>query len=260
MDKFFFPGLALAVGSWIYWYAALHKVRSFHSNSTLKRLLRLTPPLCMLILLAVLLRWSSSDVRSDAGEISFYMIFGAIWLRLGLLLVSLLGIAVREDVLERKNRAAAWAVCGAMVGTMLCFAGANIGSGPGPEVVLLCAFLSTTAFFGLWFCLERSLGLADRITIERDEGAAVRVGGWMIGLGLILGGAVAGNWESYEATLRDFAHYGWAAVLFMLPAIHIERYLSSQPARRDLQLNSSFGVAATYILAAGAYVLWLGVR
>ena len=260
MDIFFFPGLALAVGSWIYWYAALHKVRSFHSDSTLKGLLGSTPLLCMLILLAVLLKWSSPDVRSDAGEISFYMILGAVWLRLGLVLVSLLGVAVREDVLERRNRAAAWALCGAMVGAMLCFAGANIGSGPGPEVVLFCAFLSTTAFFGLWFCLERSLGLADRITIERDEGAAVRAGGWMIGLGLILGGAVAGNWESYEATLRDFVHYGWTGLLLMFLAIPIERHFSPRPGRGGLAVNGSFGVAATYILAAGAYVLWQGAR
>jgi len=50
---------------------------------------------------------------------------------------------------------------------------------PGVEVVLFCAGLSTVFLFGFWFCLERTFQLTDRVTIERDESAGIRIGGWI---------------------------------------------------------------------------------
>jgi uncharacterized membrane protein YjfL (UPF0719 family) len=147
---------------------------------------------------------------------------GAAWLQLGLYLISLLGVGVREDVMERQNSAAGWAVNGVLIGTALCYAGANFGSGPGPEVVIFCAALSTAFLFSFWFCLERIFRLADKLAIERDEGAGIRAGGWMLSLGLIFGVAVAGDWESLQGTVRDFIHYAWVAILFLLAAAATE--------------------------------------
>lgn len=257
MDVLFFPGLLFAIVSWFLWYHALRKVHSFRPDRTLRLALALIAPLCLLTLLIVLMKWSSQDVRSDAGQIFYYMIFGAVWLRFGVFLLSFLGIVARQDVLERQNRSAAWGVCGAMVGTTFCFAGANIGSGPGAEVVLFCAVLSTAALLVLWMCLERVSRLADRITIERDEGAGIRAGAWMAAVGLVLGSAVAGDWESLEGTLRDFARYGWVALTFLFAAITVEWYFRSRTATGSSSTKGSAGIAATYLMAAGAYVLWL---
>jgi len=260
MDELVFPGLALAAGLWFYWYYSFLRILSFRCNKTLSLFVGLTPPVCMIVLLLVLSLWSSPDVRSDGETIFFYMIFGALWLRLGFALLSLAGISVREDVLERQNRAAAWTVCGAMTGATFCFAGANIGRGPGPEAVLFSAVLSSAAFFGLCFAIERILALGDRLTVERDEGTGIRMGGWCAGMGLILGSAVAGEWKSAEATLRDFVRFGWGTIPFTLVGILTERYFDPQKGTRTSTFRISLEVAGVYLLAAGAYALWLNTH
>lgn len=244
MNAFLFPGFAIAFGLWIYW-----------RDKTITVLMVVTPPFCLLVLLSVLLRWSSPDVRSDGAAIFFYIICGALWLRIAPFLLSLTGISAREDILERQNRSAAWTVLGALAGVTLCFAGANIGKGPGPEVVLFCALLSTGAFFVLWFCFERMLRLSDQITIDRDESVGIRAGAWCGGMGVILGGAVAGLWKSTEATLQDFVHFSWGVIPFLLIGILAEWYPSGRRSGREL--GTACAVAAAYLLAAGVYVLWL---
>lgn len=213
-----------------------------------------------MLIVVVLLTQSSPDVRSNTEWIIWYTIGGAIWLQLSLFVLSLLGVAARDDVLERQNPAAAWVIYGAMIGTTFCYAGSNIGSGPGAEVVLFCAAFSTVFLFGFWFVLERVLHLADRVTIERDEGTGIRVGGWMVSLGLILGGAVAGNWASMEGTIRDFVRHAWIAFLLLLVGMVIERVFNSSRMRENARRSTSIIVAFLYILAAAGYVAWRGVN
>ena len=260
MDEFLLLGVPIAVGLWIYWYYAFLRVFSFRPDKVLTVPVGLTPPACLGLVLVVLLRWSSSDVRADREAILFYMILGALWLRLGLFLLSLTGVSVREDVLERQNRAAAWAICGAMAGLTFCFAGSNIRQRPGPEVVLFCAALSTAAFFAVWLCFEQMARLGDRITIERDQGVGIRIGAWCAGAGLILGSAVAGDWKSTAGKLRDFVQFGWGAIPLLLVGILVERYASSRSKAGDAGLKASLATGAAYLLASGAYVLWLNTR
>lgn len=260
MDEFLFPGFAVAFGLWFYWYYSFLAVLSFRRGRNLSWCVGLAPLMCMAILFVVLLKWSSPDVRADSGAILFYMIWGALWLRLALFLFFLAGVSVREDVLERQNRAAGWLICGGMMGAMLSFAGANIGKGPGPQAVLFSAVLSCQVFFGLWLCLERAVRVSDRITIDRDEGAGIRLGGWCAGAGLVLCAAVTGDWKSADATWRDFLRYGWAAIPFLLVAILAEKYFQTRAEKRVLALPASFGIAAAYMGAAGAYVSRLNAR
>lgn len=254
MEFLFYAGIALGFYLWLRSYRALFKARQFRPNKLHRTLFAALPLLCTMFIAAVLLIWSSPDVRSNAGWITFYITGGVAWLQLGLFLLSLFGVSAREDVVERQNPSAAWVVYGTLLGTAACYAGSNIGSGPGAEVVLLCAVLSTTFLFVFWFALERTFRLADRVTIERDESSGIRIGGWIFSLGLIFGGAVAGNWESLEGTILDFLRYGWIALLFLLAAVATERVFQSLRRRKKSDRGTSVVIAFAYVLAAIIYV------
>ena len=251
-------GIVLGLYLWFHSYSALLKVRQIRPNPTHRLLSVVLHFLCVAFLVVVLLTRSSSDVRSSAGWIVLYTLGGAAWLQLGLFLLSFLGVAARDDVLERQNPAAAWVVYGAMIGITLCYAGSNIGNGPGPEVVLFCAVLSTTFLFALWLLLERLFRLADCITIERDESVGIRAGGWLLSLGLIFGGAVTGDWVSMEGTIRDFFRYAWVALLLLLVAVVIELSFHSSLMREKAHRRASVVIAFVYFLAAAVYVVWRG--
>jgi hypothetical protein len=113
--------------------------------------------------------------------------------------------------------------------------------------------------FGFWFCLERIFRLADKVTIERDEGAGIRAAGWMLSLGLIFGGAVAGDWESLEATVWDFIHYAWVAIVFLLAAVAIEWAFKRRQQKEGARRGTSAVITAAYILAAVLYVFSRGL-
>jgi hypothetical protein len=254
MEVLLFFGLFLALALWSRFYKALFHAHSFHPSKMHRTLLAIFPVACVLCIAVVLWRWSSPDVRSSKEWIFLYTMNGAAWLCLGLYLLSLFGVGVREDVLERQNPAAAWVVYGTLIGTTFCYAGANIGTGPGMEVVLFCAAVATACLFGFWFFLERFFQLADRVTIERDEAAGIRIGGWVASLGMVFGGAVVGDWESLRKALRDFVDYAWVALLFLLVAVVIEWFYKSQ--QENPRRGTAAAISAAYILAGAVYVVW----
>lgn len=259
MELFLVLGFFFGFALWLRFYMLLFKVHSFRPNKTHLALLAVLPGACLLFIGIVLWRWGSTDVRTSVGWIVQYTMAGAAWLMLGLYLLSVLGVSVRDDVMERQNSAAAWVVYGALIGTALCYAGANFGSGPGTAIVIFCAVLSTAFLFGFWFCLERISRLADRVTIERDEGTGIRASGWIVSLGLIFGGAVAGDWESLGATVRDFIHYAWVAIIFLLAAVAIEWAFKRRQQKEGARRGASAVFAAAYILAAVLYVFSRGL-
>jgi len=259
MEILFVLGLFFAVVLWIPTYNAVLQVHSLRSGNKHRIAIALLPLLCLLFIAIVLLKRASPDVRSDSNWIVLYLAGGTAWLQLGLFLLSFLGVSPRDDVLERKNPAAAWVVYGTLIATTFCYSGANIGRGPGPEVVLFSAILSSACLLMLWFCLERISGLADRITIERDEGAGIRAGGWMVGVGIILGSAVAGDWNSYRATLWDLARYGWVSLILLLAGVLVEIAFNPASRRERIPKGPSVAVALAYILTASSYVAWRGV-
>jgi hypothetical protein len=125
-----------------------------------------------------------------------------------------LGISIRHDVAERRSRSAGLAAAGLTIAAACCVAGANIGNGPGFEVVLFCSVFATFYLLVLWFLIAWAFGLADRITIECGLGAGIRAGGWFAGTGVVLGACVAGDWISVAAILRDFVRYAWPLAIF----------------------------------------------
>ena len=68
------------------------------------------PPALGFGLLWVLRTLAAHDVRDDGTYLFFYMAMGAGWLAAGGGLLSLFGISHRDDVCERGNAAAAWAL------------------------------------------------------------------------------------------------------------------------------------------------------
>jgi uncharacterized membrane protein YjfL (UPF0719 family) len=186
-------------------------------------------PLLIALLLAaallyfVLNRWSSSDVRDSAPYTFFYFVMGVGWLALCRHLLNYLDLCIRDDVLERGNLASGLACGGALLGFMACFAGGNVGDGPGWWVVIYSAILATGAVSLAWLVLDLLTGMADAISIDRDVAAGVRAGGFWIGAGIILGRAVAGNWVSFDDANRDFFFYGWPVLGLVSIALIIER-------------------------------------
>jgi hypothetical protein len=197
----------------------LWKLRFFPSNSlvanhktTLVWLAFMSA--CAISLYFALEKWSSPSVRDDAGEVSFCLIFSLVWIALTQRAFAFLGISIRDDVAGRRSRSAGLAAAGLTIAAACCVAGANIGDGPGFEVVLFCSVLATFYLLVLWFLTARASGLADSITIACDLGAGIRAGAWFAGTGVVIGACVAGDWISVAATLRDFVRYAWPLAIF----------------------------------------------
>jgi hypothetical protein len=74
-------------------------------------------------------RWGAAEVRSDGSEVLLLTFVGAIWLALGLMVFPWMGVSYRDDVVERRNPAALVALCGAIFGLALIYAGGGIGEG-----------------------------------------------------------------------------------------------------------------------------------
>ena len=251
--------LWIAAITWGIWLFRGRRLSALMKPGPGRWALAATPPLCALGLFAVLRWWSASDVRGDWAYLLFYQILGAAWVGLASVLLPWFGISPRDDVLERRNRAAAWALGGALLGVTACYAGANIGDGPGWWVVVYCAALATAALFVLWFVLERIVHVSDSVTIERDGGSALRLAGFLVGSGLILGRAVAGDWTSIASTNADFLRLGWPAVALLGAACLFESAL--RPAR-DAALPSALvhGLlpGAFHLAAAIGWLAWVG--
>ncbi|HYG61430.1 MAG TPA: hypothetical protein VEL74_02510 [Thermoanaerobaculia bacterium] len=255
-DEVFVLVIAIVLGSllWSHWLWVAASVAPRLSKPRDRRPLVFYPMAGAVLLFGVLKGFASFDVRDSWVYLFFYMAMGAAWVAVGLRFLGLFGLSGRDDVVERGNRAAGQAIGGGILGITLCFAGANIGDGPGWWVVVFSAGLSTVTFFVLWVILEKLTHLADTVTIDRDPSAGVRLAGFFTGTGLILGRAVAGDWVSAGATVRDFAVTAWPALVLLALAAFLERRL--RPSREQPFAPAASGLppAAVYV---GLAVLWL---
>lgn len=241
---------------WYWWYARA-AVRTLVTRN-MSRLIYITGPIICLSLLYLVLRWwAADDVRDSEIYLTLYMVVGAAWIGFGAHLLRFLGISPRDDVIERQNQAAAFATVGALAGITFCFAGANIGNGPGWWVVIFSAALSTGGFFLLWALVEWLTGISETVTVERTSGSGLRLGGFLAGAGMVLGRAVAGNWVSAEATLRDFAVVAWVVLPLAIVAVLIERLWPFDITARTEDWAAGLLVAAAYIGASFLYVFAL---
>lgn len=224
-DEFFAAVVSFvaAVGLWGMWARASVSVVNW-SPSPPQRwpMLVALPVTCAAGIFLVLRTIASHDVVSDPKYILMYLLMGMAWVAVGLRLTPALGVSFRHDVLERGNRAAMWTLGGAGLGLAACFAGANVGDGPGWWVVVIAALLSTGGLLVTWMLVEIVTRVSEAIVIERDVPSGVRFGGLLLGVGLITGRGAAGDWHSLADTVRDFVIVAWPALVLAAGAIPVE--------------------------------------
>lgn len=251
----------LAVILWgrFYWLAAatLPGARGRSGRTALL----LAPAIALIACELILITLAARDVRNSPTYLGFYSVVAAAWLSLFTSVLTLSGISPRDDVFERSNRAAGWACTGAILGAAFCFAGGNVGDGPGWWVVLFSAALATFALFVLWLIVELFAGFSESITVDRDDGAGLRLAGALAGLGLILGRAVSGDWRSAEATIEDFVNGGWPALVLSAAVVIMERSYQSSAGRRSPNiLVQGLVPALSYVGSAAIYLAIIRVR
>ncbi len=251
--------LMIGLFTWGLWYGSLYRVARLGLRTVPRRRLALVPVACGLLLFVVLRLASAHDVRDSGVYLTFYVVLGVAWLGLGTQLPRFFGLSARDDVVERGNAGAALAIGGAFVGLTLCFAGGNIGDGPGWWVVVFSALVATAGLLLVWLLLERFGALADQITIERDPAAGLRLAGFLTACGLVLGRAVAGDWVSAEATVQDLLFHGWPVLVLLVIAIPVERALRVTPERPESsRVAPALLSALLYVALGAAHVLRLG--
>ena len=252
--------IIVTIVSWGAWYIAPAFVRRVGPAPWGSVLLQVTPLAAGAMLWLVLRTASSHDVRDDPTYLFMYLVLGAAWVGVWIRLLALTGISKRDDVVERSNSSAALAVAGAMFGITLCYAGGNIGDGPGWWVVVFSAGLATVAFFAVWMVLETVTGVSDTVTVDRDPSGGLRLAGFLVACGLILGRGAAGDWVSAEATVRDFALTAWPVIVLVVVAASVERLARPTPASpRPALVTYGIFPALLYIAGAAYQVMRVGL-
>jgi uncharacterized membrane protein YjfL (UPF0719 family) len=253
-----FMSLGFAALAWVAWLVVvLAAARRCWTRARVPLLV--VPPLCAALLFAILRRYSSEDVRDAPEYLLLYTAMGMAWLGIAAWLLTQIGLSFRDDVVERGNPAAAWAISGALAGVTLCYAGGNIGNGPGWWVVVFCAALATAVLLLLWLLLDQATRIADTVTIDRDPAAGLRLAGFFVAVGLVLGRAVAGDWTSAESTVLDFGLLAWPALGIWGAAALLEPQLRPTPERlRPPVVEYGVLPAGLYLGLAAAALAWAG--
>ncbi len=208
------------------------------------------------VLFVILRTAASHDVRESPQYLFFYLVLGAAWAVGSSLFLPYFGLSWRDDLLERGNLAAIPALAGAVMGIFLCFAGGNIGDGPGWWVVIFSAALSTGTLFGVWLIVENLSHPSDSVTVDRDPASGIRLGGLLVALGLVLGRSVAGDWTSAAATVRDFAMGAWPAPCLAAIATFLEQTCRPRPdaPRRSVAICGLLPAAMYLAVAVGVLI------
>jgi hypothetical protein len=252
----FMVSLVLAGFVWARWYLGGRGPQWTGAVTARPVLCYGAPILCFAGLFAILRCFAASDVRDAPVYLLFYEVMGLAWIGALALLISWWGISMRDDVVERRNPAAASMLTGALAGVTLCFAGGNIGNGPGWWVVVFAAVLSTGGLLLVWLIVETAERVAERVTIDRDRSTGVRVGCFLTACGLILGRAVAGDWISVEQTFVDFVSMAWVVVVLAVIEIIIGRSSRPDPRHPEISLMAAGLVPGVLYLGGSFLYVW----
>jgi len=261
-DEVWLSVIATILTGWFWgkWYLETNSFWSPRWHPAGRGPLRGAPIIAAVLLLVVLKTVASHDVINDGRYIYMYFALGMAWVGVTAKSFPAAGLMLRDDAVERRNPAVGPALGGAVIGVTAAYAGGNIGDGPGWWVVVVSAFLATGALLFAWQMLEASTGVGDAITIERDEAAGWRLGGFLLAGGLILGRSVAGDWVSLDATLGDAFRTGWPILPLFGIAVAFEKALRGdavQP-RPPVAVNGILPALAMLALAAG-WLIRLGL-
>ena len=213
-----FAGIVGTVAFVVFWYPGLATVTTLGGGGWVRGWAAVVPVGCLLGLQFFLVRFAAHEVREDPAYDFLFMAGGGAWLGLTMLFMGVAGLSVRDDVIEARNAAAMWAASGALAGMTVLFAGANAGEGPTIWTTYVPAFVGAAVMLLLWLVLEAASGVSEAIAVDRDVASGVRLAGFLLAVGLVLGRACAGDWHSWEGTMQDFVSLGWPAALLLVPA------------------------------------------
>jgi hypothetical protein len=207
------------------------------------------------VMLATLRLLASADVRSSLGWTLFYMLLGYAIAAIGMLGVRLLGLR-RSDISERGNEAASTVYFCGIVATVIAFAGANVGDGPGVQVVYQCTLLSVGTLWLLAFAHSAIAHTSYRVAVDRDRAIAFRFGCLMLACALILGRSVAGDWRGLVPMLHDFQRAAWLAPALVIVDLVLGRL--ALPDEHEAGMPDRI-VGVAHVLVAIGYLSWLGM-
>ncbi len=204
------------------WYGTLMRAWLPKQSAKVMLFLKFLPLGTGALVLLLLNTLAASDVRSSGLYILLYLLFWFVWIELGMKMISaFFDLSWIDDVVHLGNRAALFPVVSGFLSISAIYAAANIGEGPGWWCVLVAGFLGVASWFILGLILRVTTGVFERITVDRDINAGLRVGAYLLASGLILGRASAGDWTSFEKTLQEF-QIGWPVLILTALAIVVE--------------------------------------
>lgn len=233
---------------------SLSRVETFRSRWPVRRLTILVAVLS-LATYVVLRLLAADDVRNVPQYLVMYVLMGVAWLKLAESASAFFGISARSSLVEQGNVAAWPVIAGVLTGAAACYAGGNIGNGPGWWVVIFSAGLATVELFLVWTVLEVTTRITEAVSVGRDVASGVRLGGFLAACGIVLGRSVAGDWVSAPATAVDALAIGWPVVLGLAAAVLVEGRFSptvEQPTRPVV--HAGVIPALGYLLLAVTYV------
>lgn len=210
--------VALTIVFIVRWYGPLLTVTPLAGGWAWRLVLGALPVPCLIGLQFILIHYAAHEVR-EQGEYDVLFIAGGVaWLCLATASFGLMGVIARDDAIESRNPVAIVAVSGAWLGVMICYGAANIGEGPTVWTTFVPAAAATASLMALWMLLTATTGISEAITVDRDIASGMRLGGFMIAGGFVLGNAVAGDWHSWDGTWHDFIVQGWPVVVLAIAA------------------------------------------
>jgi uncharacterized membrane protein YjfL (UPF0719 family) len=256
-DEVFVTVTAFLLGPilWALWLYQMSHLRVIRHRNVGTGTIALALLACAIFIFIVLRTSASHDVVDAPAYVFMYVVLGLAWSRVTSLTFGYAGLNARDDVVERANKAAVPALAGALVGVTLCYAGGNVGDGPGWWVVLFSAGLATATLLVAWLILVHLTPVADAVAIDRDPAAGVRLGAFLVACGIVLGRAVAGDWYSAGDTVGDFVPWLPTVLTILIVAVVVERLARPTPERPRAPVLF-FGVlpALLYLIIAVATV------
>lgn len=260
-DELFVTAAAVFVGPilWTAWLLRMSRLQTVQYRRAGASAIAIALAVCVVLLFGILKTGASYDVVNAPRYLFMYVVLGLAWSRVSEMAFAYAGLSARDDVLERGNSAAVTPVIGGLVAVTLCYAGGNIGDGPGWWVVVFSAGLATGTLLLAWIALSQLTAVTDAVTIDRDPAAGLRLGAFLVSCGLVLGRAVAGDWHSARATATDVVVVLPAILAILIAAVILERLARPTPQVPHPPLVA-YGVlpATLYICIAIATLSWLG--
>jgi hypothetical protein len=205
---------------------------------------------------AALATGADPQVRSNPGYILLFLAVAADTLALATVAGSAFGLSALDAFARGLNAAAGWAIAGLWLGTGLVNAGANVGRGDTIDTTLGPLAMALATLLLLTGVLSAATGRFRAVRRDRDGPAGARLAGLLVAWGLVLGRAVAGDWESARRTWEDFLAYGWPVLALLAIAVAAERALRPTVRRPRVPWSAGMGPALAYVAAAGAWVVW----